>query len=214
MGCSQHNRPLPKYIGEYPYDLTKFDMNMEILQFMRGKDHNELEAEPILNNEILREDGRLDTVGLEISRGFVTDSVAFLGDIYYNGFKVMTTPDSTFVALWVESKAGEETNPDFYLSTLEKLTTLYGAPLINTEPSDTWGTRYMVWDLSDRILQFEISSGVQASFSTNGEQGFSGKYYDSEVLIIDKKQIEKVRVARNIYFGSLCEEYFTPDIQE
>lgn len=114
----------------------------------------------------------------------VIDSLAKFQDIYFESLATLTDTNKKPVAYYARV---ELRDPKERKKLLEAFKKKYGNPVYSFFISSEFNQCSYEWQLQDRTIQIETSSGFSVSFRSNDTAAQQSKYYPLDMLIIDNR---------------------------
>ncbi|MFD2909332.1 hypothetical protein ACFSX9_11400 [Flavobacterium ardleyense] len=116
------------------------------------------------------------------------DSVARIGNQYFNRIFVLANLDKKPIAYYAESRFDSKKDRDAFIKNFREM---HGQTKYEFLIDSHYDHLSYQWDLDTRIIQIETSSGFQISASSDGTSK-SGEYYRLDVLIIDNAETDAI----------------------
>ena len=109
------------------------------------------------------------------------DSLARIGNKYLDQLSVLTNLNQKPIAYYAESRFDTKMERDAFIKNFKEM---HGPTKYEFLVSTEFDQLSYEWDLADRTIQIETSSGFEMSASSDGSSK-SGEYYRLDVLLID-----------------------------
>lgn len=116
------------------------------------------------------------------------DSLARIGNQYFNRLLVLTNLEKKPMAYYAESRFDSKKDRDAFIKNFREM---YGQTKYEFLIDSSFDHLSYQWDLDTRIIQIETSRGFEMSASSDGTSK-SGEYYRLDVLIIDNAQKDAI----------------------
>lgn len=116
------------------------------------------------------------------------DSIARIGNQYFDRLFVLTNLDKKPIAYYAESRFDSKKDRDAFIKNFKEM---YGQTKYEFLIDSSFDNLSYQWDLDTRIIQIETSRGFEMSASSDGTSK-SGEYYRLDVLIIDNAQKDAI----------------------
>jgi hypothetical protein len=181
--------PQPTSSTQKFFNLNEVNFDLNVPAFFA--DSNSIEI--IKTYHRFNHDSLPSTITIRFFTEQPIDSVAFIGNIYYQQLAMLTNKDSSLIAVWAQ--ADNFSSDSFYTHTLHQLLQQYGQPIFQCKADNDWGTQYYVWETTDKLLQLQVSIGN--SLINANEDSSEAQYYDSEFLVVKKTEAKKIATTTN-----------------